>query len=472
MDDFRVIRLDGEPVLLCKIAPAISPIFGNNPGYQVYQYDRESGALENYQTYYLTDLDSRAGSRRRPRPAGGPSSTTSARPTAWTPRPPGTVDRLADRIRTDAAVRRNYTTFYGVSAAPEITPQTLDVYRCAITNVTPAEFLTCLSGTPKPKRPPAFPDRRPAAGPAPRRDLERDDRTSRPEPNPMETLRHPPDPNPGPACSAARWRLLLVGVPGAGPIDPLPSWNDGPARKAILDFVRAATDPAGPDFVPPEERIATFDNDGTLWVEQPIYTQVEFAFDRVKALAPGHPEWKTEEPFRSILAGDREAMAQFTHPGLRARRRRDPQRDDGGRVPGDRQGVARHGASTRAIKRPYTELVYQPMLELMRYLRANGFKTYIVTGGGQDFVRAFAESVYGVPPEQVIGSAGKVKYEYDRDGKPVLVKLPERAPDRRRGGQARGDQPGHRPPAPRGLRQLDRRSADARMDPGRRRRRG
>jgi haloacid dehalogenase-like hydrolase len=204
--------------------------------------------------------------------------------------------------------------------------------------------------------------------------------------------------------------------------DPLPSWNDGPAKQAIVDFVRVTTDKAGPKFVPPEARIATFDNDGTLWVEQPIYTQVTFAIDRVVALAPRHPEWKEQEPFKSILSRNRAAMAKFTlqdiekiiavtHSGMTVEAF---------------AGIAKEwvaGAKHPRFKRPYTELVYQPMLEVMQYLRENGYRTYIVTGGGQEFV--FAEPVYGVPPEQVIGSAGQTKYGYGKDGNSTLVKLPK-----------------------------------------------
>ena len=206
--------------------------------------------------------------------------------------------------------------------------------------------------------------------------------------------------------------------------DPLPSWNEGPAKQAIVDFVRATTDKAGPKFVPPEARIATFDNDGTLWVEQPIYTQVTFAIDRVVALAPKHPEWKEQEPFKAILSRDRAAMAKFTlqdiekiiavtHSGMTVEA-------FAGIV---KEWVA--GAKHPRFKRPYTELVYQPMLEVMKYLRENGYRTYIVTGGGQEFVRVFAEPVYGVPPEQVIGSAGQTKYGYGKDGNSTLVKLPK-----------------------------------------------
>lgn len=204
---------------------------------------------------------------------------------------------------------------------------------------------------------------------------------------------------------------------------PLPSWNAGPTKQAILDFVRKATDKDASTFVPPDERIATFDNDGTLWVEQPIYTQVQFAIDRVVALANEHPEWKDQQPFQAILSGDQEALAKFTiqdfekvvaltHSGMTIE---------------EFQTIVKEWLATAEhprFHRKYTELIYQPMLELMQYLRDNGFKTYIVTGGGQDFVRAFAATVYGVPPEQVIGSAGKTKYEIV-DGKSVLIKLPE-----------------------------------------------
>jgi hypothetical protein len=206
--------------------------------------------------------------------------------------------------------------------------------------------------------------------------------------------------------------------------DPLPAWNDGGTKTAIVEFVGATTDAASPKFVPPEQRIAVFDNDGTLWVEQPIYGQLRFAIDRVKALAADHPEWTTKDPFKSILAGDREAIAKFTTQDLE-----------------QLIAVTHSGMSVEAFQkivtawlttdkhprfgRPNTELAYQPMLDVLRYFRANGYRTYIVTGGGQDFVRAFAEPVYGVPPEQVIGSAGKVKYDYDKDGNPMLVKLPE-----------------------------------------------
>lgn len=206
--------------------------------------------------------------------------------------------------------------------------------------------------------------------------------------------------------------------------DALPSWNDTAPKKAIIDFIDRLTKTGSPDFVKAEDRIATFDNDGTLWVEQPNYTQVTFAIDQVVAMAPQHPEWRETEPFKAILAHDREAMLRFsiqdfekvvavTHSGMTVRQFQE--------IVKKWLVEAKHPR----FKRPYTECVYQPMLELMQYLRNNGFKTYIVTGGGQEFVRAFAGQTYGVPPEQVVGSMGKVKYEYDKDGKPELIKLPE-----------------------------------------------
>ncbi len=205
--------------------------------------------------------------------------------------------------------------------------------------------------------------------------------------------------------------------------DPLPSWNDGAAKKTIVAFVAKVTTAGSPDFVPVPERIATFDNDGTLWCEQPLYFQLLFALDRVKALAPAHPEWQTNEPFASLLKGDVKAslaggepaiykIAMATHAGMTT--------DEFTQTVKDWLATAKHPI----YKRPYTECVYQPMIELMTYLRANGFKTFIVSGGGIEFMRPWTEQVYGIPPEQVVGSSGKLKYEM-RDGKPVLVKLPE-----------------------------------------------
>ena len=207
----------------------------------------------------------------------------------------------------------------------------------------------------------------------------------------------------------------------AQPADPLPSWNAGKTKQSIVDFVAAVTRP-GPQFVPPPERIATFDNDGTLWAEQPMYFQLVFAVDRVKALAPKHPEWKDQEPFKSVLAGDLNtalaggmgALMQLmgaTHANTTS--------DEFDATVRYWLATAKHPKTGRL----YTEMAYKPMIELLDYLRANEFKTFIVSGGGVDFMRGFAERVYGIPPEQVIGSTGEVKFEL-RDGKPVLLRLP------------------------------------------------
>lgn len=205
--------------------------------------------------------------------------------------------------------------------------------------------------------------------------------------------------------------------------DPLPSWNEGPTKRAILDFVARVVREGGPDLVPLDERIAVFDNDGTLWCEQPNYTQAAFAVDRIKALAETHPDWKNRQPFKGVLEGDlktalaggEQAVVELvtaSHSGLTT--------EAFDRVVKAWTATARHPR----FDRPYTELVYQPMLEVLTYLRANGFKTYIVSGGGVEFMRPWATAVYGVPPEQIIGSTGKTRFEV-RDGKPVLVKLPE-----------------------------------------------
>ena len=217
--------------------------------------------------------------------------------------------------------------------------------------------------------------------------------------------------------------MLLVASTAAKSADPLPSWNDGAAKSAIVDFVTAVTTQGGPDFVPPEERIATFDNDGTLWVEQPMYTQFAFALDRVKALAPQHPEWATTQPFKAVIDNDLNALLasgekglveiiMATHAGNTT--------DEFSTIVADWIATARHPK----FKLPYTKLVYQPMLEVLAFLRANGFKTYIASGGGIEFMRPWSEAVYGIPPEQVIGSSIKTKLEM-RDGTPVLVRLPE-----------------------------------------------
>jgi len=205
--------------------------------------------------------------------------------------------------------------------------------------------------------------------------------------------------------------------------DPLPSWNDGAAKKSIVEFVAKTTKAGSPDFVPVAERIATFDNDGTLWCEQPMYFQLLFALHRVGVLAPQHPEWKTQEPFASLLKGDVKAalaggeksigeIVMATHAGMTT--------EEFEKIVKDWIATAKHPI----YKKSYTECVYQPMLELLTYLRANGFKTFIVSGGGIEFMRPWTEKVYGIPPEQVVGSSIKTKYEI-RDGKPILVRLPE-----------------------------------------------
>jgi len=204
----------------------------------------------------------------------------------------------------------------------------------------------------------------------------------------------------------------------------LSSWNEGPAKQAILDFVRVTTDRASPTFVPPEERIATFDQDGTLWVEHPMYSQVMYCLDRVPAVAAKKPELKNAEPFKTVLSGNREAMAKFTMKDLEMILAATL---TGMSVDEFNAEVKKwlETAKDPRWKRPYTELVYQPMLEVLRYLRDNGYKTYIVTGGGQDFLRVYSERVYGIPPEQVVGSMGGTKLGYDKDGKAFLTKEPK-----------------------------------------------
>jgi haloacid dehalogenase-like hydrolase len=205
--------------------------------------------------------------------------------------------------------------------------------------------------------------------------------------------------------------------------DPLPSWNEGPTKDAIVRFVHATTDVESPSFVPLAERIATFDQDGTLWVEHPIYTQLVYCFDRVPALVKAKPELANVEPFRTVLTGDREAIAKL---GLEPLLKIVAATLTGVDVDTFRDEVAKWIAEARdpRWKRPYSELTYEPQIELLKYLRGVGFRTYIVTGGGQDFVRVYAEGIYGVPPEQVVGSAGAVSYQYDAKG-PVLIKEPK-----------------------------------------------
>ena len=217
--------------------------------------------------------------------------------------------------------------------------------------------------------------------------------------------------------------VICSSVAIAQTTDALPSWNDGPAKQAIIKFVQATTTPGSPDFVPPAKRIATFDNDGTLWPSHPMYTQLAFALDRIKALAPQHPEWKSKQPFKAVLDNDLKALGaagekgmvelvMASHAGMSTA--------EFEAIVTDWLDKARHPR----FKRRYTELAYQPMLEILAYLRANGFKTYIVSGGGIEFMRPMTEAVYGIPPEQVIGSSIETKYEI-KDGKPVLMRLPK-----------------------------------------------
>jgi phosphoglycolate phosphatase-like HAD superfamily hydrolase len=221
----------------------------------------------------------------------------------------------------------------------------------------------------------------------------------------------------------AAFGVLIYGLALVPPVDPLPSWNDGAAKQAIMHFVQVTTDPTSAQFVPPDQRLATFDQDGTLWVEHPIYAQVEFALARVVALASTHPQWKSSAPFSAILSGDKAAIAKFTEKDLEAI----VVATHTGMSTTDFQAEAKAWiaqARDPRWKKHYNELIYEPMLEVMKYLRANGYKTYIVTGGGQDFVRSYANETYGVPSEQVIGSAGDTKF-VDGNGTASLIKLPK-----------------------------------------------
>src|SRR5262245_32332058 len=206
--------------------------------------------------------------------------------------------------------------------------------------------------------------------------------------------------------------------------DPLPSWNDGAAKKAIVDFVKSTTTQGSPSFVPQAERIATFDQDGTLWVEHPVYSQLVYCLDRVPAMVKAKPELANVEPFKTVMTGNREAIAKL------------PTEDllkiamaalSGMRVEDFQAEVKKWLAAAKdpRWKRPYTDLTYLPMQEVLKYFRANGYKTYIVTGGGQDFVRTYADAVYGIPPEQVVGTAGATKYGYDKSGRPFLTNEPK-----------------------------------------------
>jgi len=241
-----------------------------------------------------------------------------------------------------------------------------------------------------------------------------------------------------------QFTALLLGAaavgaagPAASQTDLLPSWNEGAAKDAIRNFVRTTTDSSSPNFVPPEERIATFDQDGTLWVEHPMYTQVVYCFDRVPAVIKAKPKQAEIEPFRTVLSGDREAIARLSLEEL--------VKIAAATLTGmdveifEREVAAwLEKARDPRWKRPFTDLTYLPQIELLNYLRASGFKTYIVTGGGQDFVRAYSDRVYGIPTEQVVGTAGGVSYEYDADGKPELIKEPKLLLNDNNAGKAEG----------------------------------
>ena len=220
--------------------------------------------------------------------------------------------------------------------------------------------------------------------------------------------------------------VIAIGsvIDASAQADPLPSWNDGAAKSAITDFVTRVTTEGGPSFVPPAERIATFDNDGTLWCEQPYYFQLAFALDQIKSMAPKHPEWKQQQPYKGLLENDKQALAAagekgllqiiaVTHTGMSTEEFSSSVREW--------MATAKHPR----FDRPYDSLVYQPMLELLAYLRANGFKTFIVSGGGVEFMRPWVEKIYGIPPEQVVGSSGVVKLQTGADGKLVLMKEPK-----------------------------------------------
>jgi len=215
----------------------------------------------------------------------------------------------------------------------------------------------------------------------------------------------------------------LLAVASALAADPLPSWNDTPSKRALVSFLERVTRTGGADYVLPAERIAVFDQDGTLWAEQPLYVQVRFALDRMKVLAPQHPEWKRKQPFKKLLSTPKEQTVAVSEPELLeiiAATHAGMTTEAFGQIVSDWLATARHPTTGRL----YTEMVYQPMLELLAHLRAQGFKTYIASGGGIEFMRAFSERVYGIPPEQVIGSSGRTKYEI-LDGKPAIVRLPE-----------------------------------------------
>ena len=253
----------------------------------------------------------------------------------------------------------------------------------------------------------------------------------------------------------------------AGAVDPLPSWNDGAAKKAIVEFVTRVTTEGSPDFVPAAERIAVFDNDGTLWSEQPIYFQLAFTLDRIKALAPQHPEWKEKEPFASLLKGDLKGVLSGGEPAvfeILMAAHAGMTTEEFAKIVQDWIATARHPKTGRL----YTEMVYQPMLELLAYLRECGFKTFIVSGGGIEFMRPWAEKVYGIPPEQVVGSSIKTKYELRTAGRSWSA-CRKWISTTTRPGSPPGFTPDRASPH-HGLRQLRRRPSDAPMDGGGRRR--
>jgi phosphoglycolate phosphatase-like HAD superfamily hydrolase len=231
--------------------------------------------------------------------------------------------------------------------------------------------------------------------------------------------------------------LLALGVHAQAQTDPLPSWNDGAAKKAIVDFVQTTTTEGNPKFVGPGERIATFDQDGTLWVEQPVYSQLVYILDRVPAVVKAKPELANVEPFKTVMSGNREAIANLSD--------QDFVKIAAATLTGmsvdDFSAEAKQWLTTAKDarwKRPYTELTYAPMQEVLKYLRANGYRTYIVTGGGQDFVRTYSDAVYGIPPEQVVGTAGGTQYGYDKNGRPILTKVPKLVLNDNNGGKAEG----------------------------------
>ena len=257
--------------------------------------------------------------------------------------------------------------------------------------------------------------------------------------------------------------LFLFLFIGAASADPLPSWNEGPAKSGIVDFVTRVTTFGNPDFVPVEARIATFDNDGTLWAEQPVYFQFQFAHRPGEALAPEHPEWKDQQPFAAYISGDPQAMLAAGEKGLMqimAVSHSGMTTEAFAKIVADWFATARHPR----FNRPYTDLVYQPMQELLVYLRDKGFKTFIVSGGGIEFMRVYTEKSYGIPPEQIVGSAAVTKFQLAADGKPEIMRERQGPLRRRRAGQARGDQHVHRAAADLRFRQFRRRPTDAGMD--------